>query len=279
MSVRIGRDDVAIVTGGASGIGLGLVKALAGAGARVALVDRLSADAQRAVATLGFPTEQVKAYGVDVSDVDAVNALAAAVAADWGCIDYLFNNAGIGMAGALADTTREDWRRVIDVNLWGVINGIHAVYPRMIAQGRGHIVNTASGAGLGPRPFMVPYATSKHAVVGLSTSLRAEAAVHGVRISVVCPGNIASNMLGSTTFRNLDGDGLRAAIPFKPMSADECARRILVGVAKNRAIVPVQWIAFAEWWLYRISPALYAKVTAFRTGKFRQYQRSGGSSS
>lgn len=279
MSTGIHPGDVAIVTGGASGIGLGLVKALAAAGARVALVDRTAAIAQGAVAALGFPAGQVKAYGVDVADAEAVNALAAAVGADWGRIDYLFNNAGIGMAGALADTPREDWRRILDVNLWGVINGIHAVYPRMIAQGRGHIVNTASGAGLGPRPFMVPYATSKHAVVGLSTSLRAEAAAHGVGISVVCPGNIASNMLGTTTFRNLDGDGLRAAVPFKPMSADECARRILVGVAKNRAIIPVQWIAFAEWWLYRISPALYARIAAFRASKFRQHQRSGGSPS
>lgn len=278
MSTTVGRDDVAIVTGGASGIGLALVRTLAGAGARVALTDRRLADAQRAATELGFPAEQVKPYGADVADADAVTALVEAVAADWGRIDYLFNNAGIGMAGALIDSTREDWQRVLDVNLWGVINGIHAVYPRMIAQGRGHIVNTASGAGLGPRPYMALYATSKHAVVGLSTSLRDEAAVHGVRVSVVCPGNIASNMIGTTTFRNLDGEGLRKAVPFKPMSADECARRILAGVAKNRAIIPVQWIAHAEWWLYRISPALYARVAAFRAAKFRQHQRSGAAS-
>lgn len=266
------RDTIAIVTGGASGIGLGLVKALLAAGARVALVDRLATDAEHAVATLAVPSAQLKAYGVDVADAAAVEALVATVIADWGRIDYLFNNAGIGMAGALRDTTSADWKRVLDVNLWGVIHGIQAVYPHMIARGSGHIINTASGAGLGPRPFMVPYATSKHAVVGLSTSLRAEAALLGVRVSVVCPGNIASNMLGATTFRNLDGDGLRAAIPFKPMSADECARRMLKGVLANKALIPVQWIASAEWWLYRISPALYGKVADFRARKFRAHE-------
>ncbi len=269
------RDTIAIVTGGASGIGLSMVKALLAAGARVVLVDRLAADAERAATTLEAAPAQLKAYGVDVADAAAVEALVAAVISDWGGIDYLFNNAGIGMAGALRDTTPADWKRVLDVNLWGVIHGIQAVYPHMIARGSGHIVNTASGAGLGPRPFMVPYATSKHAVVGLSTSLRAEAALLGVRVSVVCPGNIASNMLGTTTFRNLDGDGLRAAIPFKPMSADECARRILKGVLANRALIPVQWIASAEWWLYRISPALYGKVADFRARKFRAHELGG----
>lgn len=272
MSGGVPLESVAIVTGGASGIGLALVRALLAAGARVALVDRSAAVAQHAADGVSGADDRLRAYGVDVTDAAAFEALAVDVQARWVRIDYLFNNAGIGMAGAVADTTLDDWKRVLDVNLWGVIHGVQAVYPRMLAQGRGHIVNTASGAGLGPRPFMAVYAASKHAVVGLSTSMRGEAAPLGVKISVVCPGNIASNMLGTTTFRNLDGDGLRRAIPFKPMSADECARRILRGVARNKAIIPVQWIASVEWWLYRISPGLYAKVSDFRAAKFRAHQ-------
>ena len=268
--MRYWQDRVTLVTGGASGIGLGLCRALAEAGARVALADRDSAVAQQAAASL---PGRVRAYAADVSDAAAVEALVAAVVTDHGRIDALFNNAGVGLAGEVRDTSLDDWQRVLGVNLWGVIHGIQAAYPRMIAQGGGHIVNIASGAGLGPRPFMAAYASSKHAVVGLSTSLRAEAAAHGVRVSVACPGNIASNMLSSTAFRGLDGAGLRAAIPFKPMSADECARRILRGVERNRALIPVQWIAHAEWWLYRLSPWLYDHVSVFRARKFREFQR------
>lgn len=261
---------VAVVTGGASGIGLGLVRALADAGAMVAVVDLKLADALRVCSDIG--NTNLRPYGVDVADAAAVENMIASVCAEWGRIDYLFNNAGIGMAGALADTSMADWKRMLDVNLWGVINGVQAAYPRMLAQGSGHIVNTASGAGLGPRPFMVPYATSKHAVVGLSTSLRAEAAALGVKVSVLCPGNIASNMIASTTYKKLDGERLVKSIPFKPISADECARRILKGVLTNKAIIPVQWIAFAEWWVYRISPSLYAWTAQWRAKKFREHQ-------
>ncbi len=269
-------DKIAVVTGGASGIGLGLVRALDAAGARVALLDRSPEQAEAALVQLGLPASRIRSWATDVADAVAVEAAVAAVLEHWGRIDYLFNNAGIGLAGEWRHTSLDDWKRVLDVNLWGVIHGIRAVYPQMITQGQGHIVNIASGAGLGPRPFMVAYATSKHAVMGLSTSLRAEAAPLGIRVSVVCPGHIASNMMSTTTYRGLDGEGLRKAIPFRPMSAEECARRILRGVARNRAIIPVQWIASVEWRLYRLSPALYGWITAFRSGKFRAHQTGGG---
>jgi NADP-dependent 3-hydroxy acid dehydrogenase YdfG len=103
----------------------------------------------------------------------------------------MINNAGIAVGGATDALELADWRRVLDVNLAGVIHGVHAVYPRMVRRRAGHIVNLASVAGLAPYPLALPYTTSKHAVVGLSQALRAEAARHGVRVSVACPGRSA----------------------------------------------------------------------------------------
>jgi len=100
----------------------------------------------------------------------------------------MVNNAGIGVGGEASELTLAHWERVIDVNLRGVIHGVHAAYPVMIAQRSGHIVNTASLAGLMPSPWLTPYAMTKHAVVGLTLSLRAKAAAHGVRVTAVCPG-------------------------------------------------------------------------------------------
>jgi NAD(P)-dependent dehydrogenase (short-subunit alcohol dehydrogenase family) len=258
---------VAIVTGGASGIGLGLVKALAASGARVVLADRSAEQARAAAEAIG---PQVIPRQVDVTDPAAVQEMVTATAQQFGHIDYLFNNAGIGQAGEVRDLALSDWSRVMDVNFWGVVHGIQAVYPLMLKQGHGHIVNIASGAGLGPRPGMVPYAASKHAVVGLSTSLRSEARDLGVKVSVVCPGAIATNMLSATAFKNLDGAKLLARVPAATfITADECARRILKGVARNRAIIPVTAVAWLEWLAVRYVPALSWLITDFRARQFR----------
>jgi NAD(P)-dependent dehydrogenase (short-subunit alcohol dehydrogenase family) len=234
------------------------------------LADRRLEQATAAAASVGG---DVTALAVDVSDAAAVQAMVAETLARHGRIDYLFNNAGVGQAGEVRDLDLADWARVMDVNVWGVVHGIHAVYPVMLQQGHGHIVNIASGAGLGPRPGMVPYAASKHAVVGLSTSLRAEAEHLGVKVSVVCPGAIATAMLASTPFKNLDGAKLLSRAPAMAfISPDECARRILRGVARNRAIIPVTAVAWAEWLIYRYLPPLSWVIARFRARQFRAHR-------
>lgn len=260
----------AIVTGGASGIGAALVKALADRGARVVAADRDGARAEALARGIG--SERVRAAALDVTDAAAVQALVDEVVDREGRLDLLFNNAGVGLGGEVRDMGLEDWRRLIDVNIWGVIHGIHAAYPVMLSQGAGHIVNTASGAGLAPRPGMTAYAMSKHAVVGLSTSLRSEAAELGVRVTVVCPGYIQTNIMASTAFVNVDGAKMAEGIPIKPMSAEDCAERILRGVEKNRGIVVVGAYPWLDWALFRLSPDLAMWAARWRARRFRAHR-------
>ncbi|MCA9672377.1 MAG: SDR family oxidoreductase, partial [Myxococcales bacterium] len=215
---------------------------------------------------------RVRGAALDVTDAEAFGEIAARLESERGGIDLLFNNAGIGLAGELRDVSLEDWRRVMDVNVFGVVNGIHAVYPRMVARGRGQIVNTGSGAGLVPRPGMVPYAASKYAVVGLSTSLRGEAATLGVRVNVVCPGFIATDIQRRTVYRNLDQDELLASIPIKAMSAEQCAQVVLRGAMRDRAIIPVTGLTRAEWLIYRWAPWLSGIFTRKRADAFRAHR-------
>jgi NAD(P)-dependent dehydrogenase (short-subunit alcohol dehydrogenase family) len=138
------------------------------------------------------------AHAVDVSDPASVEALAERVFAADGAVDVLHNNAGVGHAGPVDDTTLEEWQRVLGVNLMGVVHGVHSFVPRMLRQGRpGHVVNTASLAGLVAVAEMAPYCTSKHAVVGLSESLNAELAPRGIHVSAICPGFINTPIIAA----------------------------------------------------------------------------------
>ena len=250
---------VAIVTGAASGIGRALATELAAQGARVVVAD-IDGDAARAAAA---EIPEATAYTLDVTDADAVARAVEETAAVAGRLDLMFNNAGIAIFGEARDMTLADWNRLIDVNLRGVVHGVAAAYPVMIRQGSGHIVNTASAAGLAPAPGAVGYATTKHAVVGLSTSLRAEAAAFGVRVSVACPGFIDTPIKHRTKLVSVaesERAALLAASPFRLHPADACARAILRGVARNQAIVTFTALARSGWWLYRLSPALMDAV-------------------
>ncbi len=185
-------ESTAIVTGAGSGIGLALSKALVARGAFVYLTDINLEAAEAAAEGLGT---KARASLLDVRDGSAFARVASEINEERGSVDLLFNNAGIGLGGEMHKLSAEHFDRVIDINIRGVMNGIAAVYPGMVSQGSGHIVNTASAAGLVPIPLLTPYAMSKHAVVGLSTSLRFEAANYGVRVSALCPSAIDTPLL------------------------------------------------------------------------------------
>jgi NAD(P)-dependent dehydrogenase (short-subunit alcohol dehydrogenase family) len=251
-------DRVAIVTGAASGIGRALAAALAAEGSTVVLADIDGPGVERAAAEIGRGAEAV---AVDVTDAGAVAALVASVAERHGRIDLLFNNAGIGAGGPVEQLAVADWARVIDVDLNSVVYGVAAAYPLMVRQGAGHIVNTASLAGLVPSPLLAPYAAAKSAVVGLSVSLRVEAAAHGVRVSVVCPGPVETPLLdqagsagavspaGAVNARKLLTNALGP-----PYAADAMAADVLDGVVENRAIIVAPATARDAWEAYRRSP-------------------------
>jgi NAD(P)-dependent dehydrogenase (short-subunit alcohol dehydrogenase family) len=260
-SLRTYDGAVAVVTGGASGIGRALAEGLAQRGAEVVLADRQGELAGQVAAGIRAGSGKATAAEVDVTDFQSLNRLVQQIHADKGRLDYFFNNAGIGIGGEVKDYQIDDWNQVFAVNITGVANGVQAAYPVMVRQGFGHIVNTASMAGLMPTPMIVSYGAAKHAVVGLSTSLRIEAASAGVRVSVLCPGVIRTPILTGGKYGRmmtpLSGEQqLRNLERLRPMEPVHFARQALRAIAKNRAIIilPAWWKLF--WWINRLSPAL-----------------------
>ena len=226
-----------VITGAASGMGRALAEKLVAAGAHVFATDVNTAGLESLSASLGGPgtleTEQL-----DVTDRKAFEALVERVAANG--LDYLFNNAGIGCVREVTDTTDEEWERTIRVNQYGVMHGTLAAYRAMIRQQSGHIVNTGSIAGLMPAPMMTAYSMTKHAVVGLSLSLREEAKIHGVKVSVVCPGIVETGIVDAQSMRDLGLEGddpfefVRKNARIRTISAAQAADFILRGVARNQ---------------------------------------------
>ncbi len=189
------RDKVVVVTGAGSGIGREIALTFAGRGTRLALADISEKGLCAVRDELGTGGNTLYTETVDVSRADECGEFCDAVYREMGRVDILCNNAGVAVGGDFQDVSLQDWEWIVGVNLWGVIHGCHFFYPRMIAQGGGgHIVNIASAAGLFPAPFSIPYVSTKHGVVGLSQTLRSEAALHGIGVSAICPGFVLSNI-------------------------------------------------------------------------------------
>ncbi|GAA3809619.1 SDR family oxidoreductase [Streptomyces phyllanthi] len=240
--------QLVLVTGAGSGIGRATAVAFAEAGARVVAVDRDAESAAR-TAELSLLTGAPEAWAepADVSDEKAMEELARKVAAEYGVVDVLVNNAGIGLGGAFLDTTPEDWKRILDVNLWGVIHGCRLFGRQMAERGQGgHIVNIASAAAFLPSKSLPAYSTSKAAVLMLSECLRAELAGQGIGVSAICPGFVNTNITSTARFAGVDADeekrlqkksarlyGLRNYPPEKVADA------ILRAVVRDEAVVPV----------------------------------------
>lgn len=251
-------DKVAVVTGGASGIGRALCQELARKNATVVVSDIDDEGAERVSSTIIAAGGRADALCLDVSQSEAVENLVEYAVTTYGRLDYMFNNAGIGIVGDVRDMELEDWQNIVGVNLWGVIHGTMSAYRVMARQGFGHIVNTASGGGLIPLPFAAAYATTKYGVVGLSTALRAEAAGLGVRVSVVCPGGVRTNIIETVKLLRIDREKMLSRIPkMLLMDAHKCARIVLRGVARNKGIITVTPFERLGWWLYRFQPALF----------------------
>lgn len=255
--------QLVLVTGAASGIGRATAFAFAESGARVVAVDR---DAEGVARTaemarlIGAP--RAWAETVDVSDEEAMEKLAEKVGTEYGTVDVLVNNAGIGLSGSFLDTTSEDWKKVLDVNLWGVIHGCRIFGGQMAARGQGgHIVNMASAAAYQPSRALPAYSTSKAAVLMLSECLRAELAGQGIGVTAICPGFVNTNITATARFAGASAEeekrlrrrtsrlyGLRNYPPEKVADA------VLKAVVRNEAVVPVTPEARGARLLSRFAP-------------------------
>lgn len=264
-AIRTYRDALALVTGGGSGIGQALAVELARRGATVALADVDREGLARSAELVRQAGGQVSAEVLDVRSAVAFAEWARKEAERAGRLDYLFNNAGIAGTGGFAQCYQPgDWDAVIDINLRGVVNGVHAVYPLMVQQGFGHIVNTASLAGLIPFPLALPYVAAKHAVVGLSKSLRFEAELHGVRVSALCPGVIRTPILTSANFIGCedvtDERLLKWWRHLRPSEPGPFAAETLDRVARNVAVILVPRYARIAAALGRLFPWLERRM-------------------
>ncbi|MDX3362625.1 SDR family oxidoreductase [Streptomyces sp. ME02-6978.2a] len=254
-----------LVTGAAAGIGRATALAFAEAGARVIAVDRNGEGAARTVELArraGAP--EARAEVVDVGDERAMEKLAERVAATDGVVDVLVNNAGIGFAGAFLDTTAEDWRRVLDVNLWGVLHGCRLFGRQMAERGEGgHLVNVASAAAYLPSRALSAYGTSKAAVLMLSECLRAELAGRGIGVSAVCPGFVHTDITSTARFAGTDAreeqrrrERARRLYGLRGYPPEKVAAAVLRAVAEDRALVPVTPEARLGRLLSRVAPGV-----------------------
>jgi len=235
----------AFVTGGASGIGLGMAKSFASVGMKVAIADIRQDHLDEAMAVLQASNYDVMAVQLDVADRAAMAAAADAVEARLGPVQLVCNNAGVNLFAPMDECTYDDWDWVMGVNLGGVINGVQTFVPRIKARGQGgHVVNTASMASFITGPGAGIYTTSKFAVRGLSESLRWSLAPYGIGVSVLCPGLVRSTIYESDKVRPAhlsDATGAvdqafmaqLASIHQVGMDPDDVATRVLEGVRRN----------------------------------------------
>jgi NAD(P)-dependent dehydrogenase (short-subunit alcohol dehydrogenase family) len=275
MASRLVTGKVAVITGGASGIGRALAEELSRRGAEVVVADRQAELARSVADAIQAAGGKATSAELDVRSFASMKELVDTTVARCGRLDYFFNNAGIGVAGPIEAYTPADWDDVFDVNLRGVAYGVQAVYPQMIAQGSGHIVNTASVAGLLPSIGTASYSTSKVAVVGLSKALRVEAAYHGIRVSVLCPGAVRTPILSGGKYgrpkfdivsEELTQQFFESLRPIEPaLFAQQAVDAVLRDVAV--IVIPGWW---KLWWLMdRLAPRLMLKwaTQAFAIGR------------
>lgn len=253
-----------VVTGAASGLGRALALALARRGCRVAAADINLDGARETLEKVQEEGGTGEAYRLDVTRPGEVEAMAEHFFKSWGGIDLLVNNAGIAVVGLVGRVALEDWRRVLDVNFWGMVYGCHSFIPRMKAQGGGHILNVASAAGLLSMMEMAPYNTSKAAVVSLSETLRVELAPHRIGVTVLCPMFFKTGLLDTMTYtEEFEREFSHACFDHGRMTAEQVAEAAIRAVEKDRLYCVPQLSGRALWFHKRICPSLHYGQMAF----------------
>ena len=242
---------VAVITGGASGIGLATAKALAGRGANVLLADIEDGALAAAAAEVEAVADvEVDIATVDVADLESMHELADTAFTRFGAVHIVFNNAGVALNGPIADMSHDDWRWIIDVDLWGAIHGVEAFVPRIRDQREGgHVLFTASFAGLVPNVGLGAYCVAKYGVVALAEVLRREVREHDIGVSVLCPMRVSTN-IGTSQRNRTAGYGAATVEEPEPAAADvadslagrvldvdEVAAKVVAGIDTNELYI------------------------------------------
>ena len=247
-----------LITGAGSGLGLALALRYARAGARVACVDLIAERAEAARASLAGGGHL--ALIADVGDDASMQALHDTVQAEWGGIDVLVNNAGIASAGALIETTMEEWRKILEIDLLGVVRGCRLFLPAMIAAKHGQILNTASFAGLAGAPGIMSYGVAKAGVVALSEQLRAELHGSGVSVGVICPAFFRTNLVDTAIADERTKARILRLMDKSPDTVDSVADKVFAAAQRGEFLIlptreePMRW-RMKRWW-----PGMYFRM-------------------
>lgn len=255
-----------LVTGGASGLGLALVSAFVGRGDRVLATDVHDDGARPAAlpAAADYLRLDVRSDG----DWERVRAW---VTDAWGGLDVLVNNAGIAQGGRIERLTMDDWQHIVDINLFGVVRGCRTFVPLLKQQGSGHIVNTASMAGLVHPPMMSSYNAVKAGVVALSETLDHELAPDGIVVSAVCPSFFRTNLAASLNTSDPEMTSLaHALVTDSDVTADEIAATVMVGIDRRRRVILTDSEGRLAYWAKRYAHPLYDRRMAAITATFRK---------
>jgi NAD(P)-dependent dehydrogenase (short-subunit alcohol dehydrogenase family) len=259
MNGRLLDGKVVLVTGAGSGIGRETALLCATRGARLALCDVDEPGLAETVQAAQARGAEVLAERVDVSAVSSMVPFADSVHERYDCVDLLVNNAGVGLVAGMLETTLPDWKRLIGINVMGVVHGCHLFVPRMVERAHGgHVVNLASQAGFSANPALGAYSTTKFAVFGYSEALREELKPHGIGVTAVCPGVINTPITTSTPIRGDSADARRERLARlyerRNYGPEKVAEKILRAVQRDLAVAPVTPEAHITYGLTRVAP-------------------------
>lgn len=261
------QGKLALITGAGSGIGRATALLMGRLGARLIICDRNAAALEETAALLADIGSEAWCETADVSDWEAMQALAERVHDAHGTLAILVNNAGVATAGDFLSTPIEDWHWVMGINLMGVVHGCKAFGTRMAEAGRGHIVNIASAAGYYAAPDMSAYSASKHAVMALTESLRVELAEVNVGVSAICPGVINTNIVAASRMHGgaaRSQDKLVSLYKRRNYGPEHVAQAVVDAILNNRAVVPVSPEAWALYAGKRLMPGMFDTVQRSR---------------
>lgn len=256
------QDKVVVITGAGSGIGRATANAFAKENARLVIADINPERLENVKTSLLAGGTRVAALQVDVSDKDQVASLCRFTLDTYGRVDILHNNAGVGWGGPLEVFPLEDWEKIMGINFWSIVYGVHAFLPHMISQRSGHIINTSSATGYWGAPALGAYTATKHAIIGYSDVLRAEIRRYNIGVSAICPGIINTSIVhdGKQTLlptAKIDQKRMAAFYDRFGWSPDRVAKAVVKAVKKNRSMVPVGPEAWLMWYTKRLSEKFY----------------------
>lgn len=266
------KGKMVMITGAASGIGRACAKEFAREGSNLLLTDINGQSLEEAAEECRAIGAKVTTLVADISKQTEIDRLAREALEKVGNIDLLYNNAGVMYLGPAKNMSMEDWNWIVDINMWGPVRLTHALLPHFLQRKSGHIVTTASMAGIVGIPGLAAYSLTKFAMVGFSEALRAELAGEGINVSVVCPHVVESGITetghyASSAAEKTAKKGMASGMPYPTHKA---AKDILAGIKKNQGIIPIARGAKSMWALKRLSPE------AMHRFNLQLWKRGGG---